>query len=157
MKDLSAIVRKQFRKNMWLVLATVNEKQQPQSSLVIYQSDGQDLYIQTGKITVKAKNIMKNNKVSVTIPIYKNLFHTLIPAPPAEIHFKGTAEILPFEDEYARGVFKKYLKHELPEELQKESIWLKISPSKQVNTYGLGVKLWSMQDPTKARKVVDIS
>ena len=141
---------------MWLVLSTVNEKQQPQSSLVVYQSDGQDLYVQTGKITLKAKNIVKNNKVSVTIPIYKNLFHKFIPAPPAEIHFKATAEILPFEDEYAREVSKKYLKHELPEELKEHSIWIKITPAKKVNTYGLGVKLWDMQDPTKAKKVVEL-
>ncbi len=157
MKDLASLVRKHFRKNMWLVLATVNEKQQPQSSLVIYQSDGQELYVQTGKITVKAKNIMKNNKVSVTIPIYKNFFHMLLPAPPAEIHFKGTAEILPFEDEYAREVWKKYLKHELPDELKAESIWIKITPAKKVNTYGLGVKLLNMRDPTKAKKTVELT
>ena len=157
MKDLAVLVRKQFQKNMWLVLATVNDRQQPQSSLVMYQSDGRDLYIQTGKITVKAKNIMKNNKVSVTIPIYKNLFHKFIPAPPAEIHFKGLAEILPFEDEYARQVWRKYLKHELPEELQKESIWIKITPSRKINTYGLGIMLWNMRDPIKAKKTVELN
>ena len=156
MKDLFSIVRKNFKKNMWLVLSTVNDRHQPQSSLVIYQSDGQNLYVQTGKITLKAKNIIKNNKVSVTIPIYKNLLHKFIPAPPAEIHFKATAEILPFEDEYVRKVWKKYLKHELPEELKKESIWIKITPANRVNTYGLGVKLWDMRDPTKARKVVEL-
>jgi len=156
MKDLVSIVRKNFKRNMWLVLSTVNDRQQPQSSLVIYQSDGQDLYVQTGMITLKAKNILKNNKVSVTIPIYKNLLHKLIPAPPAEIHFKATAEILPFGDEYAREVWKKYLKHELPEELKEESIWIKITPTNKVNTYGLGVKLLDMRDPTKAKKVVKL-
>lgn len=156
MKDMSSIVRKHFKKEMWCVLATVNDKQQPQSSLVVYQSDGKDLFIQTGKITVKAKNILKNSKVSVTIPIRKNFLHKLIPAPPAEIHFKATAEILPFENEYARKVWKKYLKHELPEELKKESIWIKITPAKKVNTYGLVVKLLNMRDPTKARKVVEL-
>lgn len=154
MQDLEQEYRKQLKKNFWLVLSTANEKLQPQSSLVIYQSDGKDIYIHTGKVTVKAKNIMKNNKVSITIPIRKNLLHKFIPAPPAEIHFKGTAEILPFEDEYAREVCKKYLTHELPDELKSESIWIKVTPSRRINTYGIGVKLWSMRNPVKARKVL---
>ncbi len=156
MSNLEKKYRKQLKKNFWLVLSTVNEKMQPQSSLVIYQSDGEDIYIQTGKITVKAKNIMKNNKVAITIPIHKNLFHKVIPAPPAEMHFRGIAEILPIEDEYARKVWKKYLKHELPDELKAESIWIKVTPSKHINTYGIGVKLWDMQNPTKARKVLKL-
>jgi len=156
MQDLEKEYRKQLKKNFWLILSTTNKNMQPQSSLVIYQSDGKDIYIQTGKITVKAKNIMKNDKVSITIPIYKNLFHKFIPAPPAELHFSGTAKILPFEDEYARKVWKKYLKHELPDELKAESIWIKVAPAKRINTYGIGVKMWDMQDPTKARKVLKL-
>ena len=157
MSELESEYRKQLKKNFWLVLSTTNDKLQPQSSLVVYQSDGKDIFIQTGKITVKAKNIMKNNKVSVTIPIRKNLMHKFLPAPPAEIHFKGTAEILPFENEYARKVFKKYLTHELPDEIKSESIWIKVTPSKRINTYRIGVKLWNMRDPTKARKVINLS
>ncbi len=156
MNNLEKEYIKELKKNIWLVLATVNEKQQPQSSVMMYQSDGKDIYLQTGKITVKAKNIVKNNKVSVTIPIRKNFIHKLVPAPPAEIHFKATAEILPFEDEYARNVWKKYQKHELPEELQKESIWIKVTPGKRINLYGIGVKLWDMQNPIKARKVLEL-
>ena len=157
MSNLEEKYRKQLKKNFWLVLSTVNEKKQPQSSVVVYQSDGENIYIQTGKITIKAKNSMKNNKISVTIPIRKNFVHKFIPAPPAEIHFKGTAEILPFEDEYARKVFKKYLTHDLPEEIKSESVWIKVTPSKRINTYGIGVKLWDMRDPIKARKIINMN
>lgn len=157
MKNLEEEYQKQLKKNFWLVLSTVNKNMQPHSCVVVYQSDGESIFIQTGKTTVKAKNIMKNNQISVTIPIRKNLMHKFIPAPPAEIHFKGKAELLPFEDEYARKVFKKYLTHELNEEIKAESIWIKVSPSKRINTYGIGVKLWNMRNPTKARKVINLS
>ena len=64
MKDLVEEVKKILEDNFWLVLATADEKNQPQSSVVVYQSDGDVLYVQTGIETLKARNIKRNNKVS---------------------------------------------------------------------------------------------
>ena len=53
MKDLEQEVRKILRKKMWLVLSTVDGDNQSHSSVVVYQSDGNVLYVSTGKKTFK--------------------------------------------------------------------------------------------------------
>ncbi|MHA1762419.1 MAG: hypothetical protein ACTSYC_01485 [Promethearchaeota archaeon] len=77
----------------------------------MYQSDGNSLYIQMGSETVKARESMKNDKVSVTLPFWKNFLHEILPAPPAELHFTANAEIISKEDKNARKVLKKFIKH----------------------------------------------
>ncbi len=154
MRDLEKEVRKLLRKKMWLVLSTASEKGQPQSSVVVYQSDGQVIYIMTGENTIKVNNIKRNNKVSVTIPFRINFLHKLVPAPPAELHFKAKAEIIPFDDEEARRIFKKFLKHVSEEETTDKSVWIKIIPSNRIITYGVGIKLFEMRKPEKARNIV---
>ncbi|TXT65926.1 MAG: hypothetical protein BAJALOKI3v1_60065 [Promethearchaeota archaeon] len=39
------------------MISTGDEHTRPHSSVVVYQSDGEDLYIQTGARTLKARNI----------------------------------------------------------------------------------------------------
>ena len=148
--------REILKKNFWLVLSTVNNRNQPQSSVVMYQSNGHEIFVQTGMSTQKAKNIRKNNQISVTIPFRKNLIHKFIPAPPAELHFKATAKLLPFDNEEARKVFAKFLKQIDKQTVPQESIWIEITPKSPINTYGVGVKLLQMRKPTKARNLIRI-
>lgn len=157
MKELEHEIRNILKKNMWLVLSTVDDKHQPHSAVVVYQSDGRVLYVTTGVNTRKVKDIQKNKKVSITIPIRKNFLHKIVPAPPAELHFNATAELVPREDEHAREVFKKFLKHENEEQLSQDSIWIKITPSNVISTYGVGVKLFAMRNPEKARNIVRLT
>ena len=82
--------------------------------------------------------------------------HKLLPAPPAEIHFHAKAEILPYEDEGARKVYKKFFKIEQEAEKKQSSIWIKITPSLKIATCGVGVKLLDMRKPEKACKVIKI-
>jgi len=156
MDDLENEVRSILKKKNWLVLSTVDNKNIPHSSVVVYQSDGNNIYCITGKNTLKARNIRQNNKVSVTIPFRKNFFHKIVPAPPAELHFTAVAEIRPFEDQQARKIFAKYLKYHENVENQEDSIWIKITPSRRISTYGVGVKLLKMRNPDKARNFVDL-
>lgn len=156
MKDLENEVRRILRKKNWLVLGTVDIKNIPHSSVVVYQSDGYVIYCLTGKNTLKARNIRGNSKVSVTLPFRKNFFHKIIPAPPAELHFTAEAEIKSFDDEEARKIFSKYLEYLENVENQEESIWLKITPSKRIATYGVGIKLLKMRKPEKARNFVEL-
>ena len=157
MKDLEQEVRKILRKKMWLVLSTVDGDNQSHSSVVVYQSDGNVLYVSTGKNTLKVKNIQSNSKVSITIPFRKNFLHKIVPAPPAELHFTGKAELVPRDDEEARKIFAKFLKYEQDAELSDDSIWIKITPSNIISTYGVGVKLFAMRKPEKARNLVHLS
>lgn len=155
MRDLENEVRKIIRKKNWLVLSTIDNKNIPHSSVVVYQSDGYVIYCVTGKTTLKARNIRTNNKVSVTLPFRKNFFHKIIPAPPAELHFTAEAEIKPFEDTEARKIFSKYLKYQENVENQDETIWIKITPSNRIATYGVGIKLLKMRKPEKARNLIE--
>ena len=156
MNDLTERVRKILKKNMWLVIGTVDEENQPHSSVVVYQSDGHDLYFQTGSKTLKAKNIKYNNNVSITIPFRKNFLHRIIPAPPAELHFTATAEIISKHDEKAREVLEKYVKSVEQIESDDETLWIKITPDKVISTYGVGIYLWNMRKPEKARNIIKL-
>ena len=68
-RGLEREVRDTIRRNRWLTLSTASQKGMPQSSLVVYASDGYIIYILTGKNTVKIRNILKNPKVSVTMTL----------------------------------------------------------------------------------------
>lgn len=154
MKDLKQKVRTLIKTNMWLVLATVDEKSIPYSSVMVYQSDGEFIICQTGENTLKANNIRKNEHVAITIPIRKNFFHKLIPAPPAELHFTTTAEIRPKMDEKARMIYSKFLKYSDKAELPQDYIWISIKVPNKITTFGVAVPLLKMRSPLKARKVV---
>ncbi|MFX1488202.1 MAG: pyridoxamine 5'-phosphate oxidase family protein [Promethearchaeota archaeon] len=153
MKNLKEEVRKLVRKKIWLVLTTLDEDT-PYSSVMVYQSDGETIICQTGINTLKARNIRNNNKVAITIPIRKNLLHKLIPAPPAELHFTTTAEILSFNDEEARKIYAKFLKQSEKEKLPQDSIWIRIKVPDKITTYGIAVPLLKMRKPLEARKTV---
>jgi len=157
LKDLSQEVKKIIKSNMWMVISTVDGNNQPHSSVVVYQSDGNIIIFQTGIDTIKAKSIKKNNKVSVTIPFRMNFLHKLIPAPPAELHFMAKAELVPFENEEARKIYAKFLKHSESVENPQESTWVKITPSNLISTYGVGIKLLDMRKPNKARNLVNLN
>ncbi len=155
MKDLKEKVRKLIRKKMWLVLSTL-DGDTPYSSVMVYQSDGETIICQTGENTLKVNNIRKNNKVAITIPIRKNFFHKLIPAPPAELHFTTIAEIKPFNDEESRKIYVKFLKYGEKNELPQDSIWISIKVPNRVTTYGIAVPLLKMRKPLLARKIVHL-
>ncbi|MHA1304338.1 MAG: pyridoxamine 5'-phosphate oxidase family protein [Candidatus Heimdallarchaeaceae archaeon] len=157
MEKLENEVRKIIRKNNWLVLSTVNEKGIPQSSVVMYQSDGQSIFFMTSIDTLKAKNIRNNSHVSVTIPFFKSFLHKFVPAPPAELHFKAKAEIVPKDNEEAQRILAKMIKFAEKSKTKTESIWIKITPSKKVATYGVGIKLLDMRFPEKARNLVELT
>ena len=156
MKDLVKEVRKIMKKNMWLVLSTANEKGNPQSSVIVYSSDGNALYFTTGINTLKAKNMQKNPNVSVTIPFRMNLLHKLIPAPPGELHFKAKAEFLEREDEEVQTMLARIIKYEEKVEIPQETVYVKLVPTSKIATYGVGIKLINLRFPEKARNIVEL-
>jgi hypothetical protein len=155
MVDLIQEVRNIIRDKNWMVLATVNKKGIPQSSVVMYASDGKTIYVSTGKNSLKVKNIKQNKHVAVTIPFRKNFLHQLIKkAPPAEIHFKGEAEILPYSNEEARKFFSKMIG--VPDDLTDSSVWLKIKPTSKIASYGVGIGFLKMRNPEMAGNIIQL-
>ena len=155
MGKLADEVRNLFKRNNSLVLSTVSSKGNPQSSLVVYVSDGETIYVMTGEMTQKIKNIKKNPLVSVTIPFYKNLLHRLITiAPPASLTFKADADILPFNEEEPRKLFKKRMRMEPPDMPNEKPVWVRLKPKSRVVCLGVGVPLSELRNLDKSFKVV---
>lgn len=157
MKDLVQEVKEIMKKNMWLVLSTANEKCNPQSSVIMYESDGNAIYFTTGKNTLKARNIRKNNNVSVTIPFRKNLLHKLIPAPPGELHFQAKAQFLERESKEVQTMLQRVLKFEEKSGIKADTVYLKLTPKKRIATYGVGIKLMQLRFPEKARNIIELN
>jgi len=156
MKDLVQEVREIMKKNMWLVLSTANEKGNPQSSVIMYESDGNTIYFTTGKNTLKARNIRNNTNVSVTIPFRKNLLHKLIPAPPGELHFQAKAQLLERESNEVQTMLQRVLKFEEKSRIKSDTVYLKLTPKKKIATYGVGIKLLQLRFPEKARNIIEL-
>ena len=157
-RGLEREVRDTIRRNRWLTLSTASQKGMPQSSLVVYASDGYIIYILTGKNTVKIRNILKNPKVSVTIPFYKSLIHRLITmAPPAAITFRARAETREFDDGEATEFYEKALNFKVPDDMEEEGIWIRLTPGDSATCLGVGVSLLELRDLEKAHKIVRLT
>jgi general stress protein 26 len=156
--ELEREVRDIIRRNRWLTLSTASLKGIPQSSVVVYASDGNTIYILTGKTTVKIRNINRNPLVSVTIPFYKSFIHRLITmAPPAAITFRARAETREFDDSEATEFYEKVLNFKVPENMEEEGIWIKLTPGNLVTCLGVGISLLEMRDLEKSYKIVRLN
>jgi hypothetical protein len=117
----------------------------PHVAGVGYFARGLDLYIPTNANTAKARNVRRDPRVAVHIPVP----WPLIPAPPRSIQFRGKAEILPINDPAAndaleqgspvmRRVFRRLLERADTETLG-ETIWIHVRPGKRIETFMVGV------------------
>lgn len=147
-----------IKRNRWLILTTSSPKGTPQSSLVVYASNGNQIIILTGKKTQKVKNLARNPLGSITIPFYKNFLHRMITfAPPASISLKADVEIIDFSDETASSFYQSVLKFKLPELVEKDSVWLRLELGGTATCHGVGVRLFDLRDPEKAHKIIHLS
>jgi hypothetical protein len=141
-------VRGIIKRNRWLTLSTSSPKGTPQSSLVVYASDGYKITILTGKNTQKIKNLQRNPVASITIPFYMNFLHRLITiAPPASIVLKANVEIIDFSDEMVSSFYQKVLNFKLPEVVKEDSVWLRLEIGGTATCHGVGVRLFDLKKP----------
>jgi hypothetical protein len=151
-------LREIIKRNRWLILSTISPKGTPQSSLVVYASDGNQIIVLTGKKTQKVKNIIRNPVTSITIPFYMNFLHRMITfAPPASISIKADVEIIDFSDEIVSSFYQSVLKFKLPELVEKNSVWLKLKLEGSATCHGVGVRLFELRDPEKAHKIIRLN
>lgn len=151
-------VRDIIKRNRWLTLSTSSPKGTPQSSLVVYASDGYKIIILTGKNTQKIKNLQRNPVASITIPFYMNFLHRLITiAPPASIVLKANVEIIDFSDGTVSRFYQKVLNFKLPEVVKEDSVWLKLEIGGIATCHGVGVRLFDLKNPEKAHKIIHLT
>ena len=151
-------VRDIIKRNRWLILSTSSPKGAPQSSLVMYASDGYKIIILTGKNTQKIKNLQRNPIARITIPFYKNILHRMITvAPPAMISIKADVEIIDFSDEAASSFYQNILSFKLPDGVEENSVWLRLELGGIATCHGVGVRLLDLRDPEKAHKIIRLN
>ncbi|MFP3909977.1 MAG: hypothetical protein ACLFVX_08965 [Archaeoglobaceae archaeon] len=74
-----------------------------------------------------------------------------------EIHFKGKAEVLSNDNQEAQELYEEVLNYNLPHDVEKSSVWIKVIPGLKVACYGVGVGPLKMRNPEEAFKTVKLS
>lgn len=122
-----------------------------------YFASGLDIYVPTSGKTTKARNVRRDSRVAVQIPVP----WPLLPAPPRSIQFRGHAEILPIENADAnaalaraspvmRRVFRRLMEN-AETEAWAENIWIHVRPVGRIETFMVGVPLTTIfRDEKKA-------
>ncbi len=149
-------------KRNFCVLATQGTRG-PHVAGVAYFANGLDLYIPTSAKTAKARNVQRDPRVAVHIPVP----WPMVPAPPKSIQFRGKAKILSINDADAsaalnrgslvmRRVFRRLLKN-VDTEVWGENIWIHVRPVGRIETFMIGApSLTIFRDETKALLHFDV-
>jgi hypothetical protein len=116
----------------------------------VYVVRNRQLYIIVGRDTWKAKYVARSPKVSLTVTIPKRIpFLPWIKIPAATITFQGDAEIHPsseIDPEIRRALTKDVKLDPDPAKF----VIIKVKPSGEFLTYGIGVSLLTMRRPEAA-------
>ncbi|MGH9138775.1 MAG: pyridoxamine 5'-phosphate oxidase family protein [Acidimicrobiales bacterium] len=146
---------KSVTKRSFLTLGTASATNRPHVTGVLYEVVDGALYVNTLRTSKKARNIADNPHVSVLVPVRR-----LPVGPPSSVQFQATAEVLPYDHpDIVRlldaGHLKSITKHgelDLP-----AGCFLRITPPRRLNTYGLGMPLRQLlRDPLHAAGSVEV-
>ena len=144
-----------IRKRSFATLATTSSEGWPHAAGVLYGASGGSLYVSTMRGSRKARNVIDNPKVAVTVPVRRSPV-----GPPSTIIFQSTARVLDLDDPglqaaAATGELKSVTSHgelELP-----GGVFIEVALPRKVVTYGLGMSLLSlMRDPMHAAGVAHL-
>lgn len=141
-----------IEKELFAVIGFVTARQEARTVGIVYVVRDRKLYVATGKDTWKARHIIGNPHVSVTIPVVRRI--PLMPwmkIPAATITFAGTARIIPAAEaprELLAAIFRDLSANA---ELVADSCLIEVTPVGDFVTYGIGVPLMQMRHPEQAR------
>ena len=139
-----AIVRRSF-----CTLATASSTNRPHVAGVLYAAVGTTLYVNTLRTSRKARNIAHNPHVGVCIPVRRSPV-----GPPSSVQFQAVAAILGNDDPEVTGLIEAGHLRSITShgELDNaDGCFLRITPNRRVNTYGLGMSLRQLvRDPLNA-------
>lgn len=145
------LAEKFLKSHIYCTIATCTSSI-PHAAVVMYASEGLDIYFFTGKSTKKLKNIKQNPNIAVVVEGKRFLFF------PQAIEIQGRAEILSGKDEeIAKKLYFSRMKPEFIAAkklaLRREITWIKVTPEK-IFTYGIGTKLLEIEPEEQFRRVV---
>ncbi|MCF2137686.1 MAG: pyridoxamine 5'-phosphate oxidase family protein [Candidatus Thorarchaeota archaeon] len=142
-------IEKQIRKKTFGIIGTVDEKNRPHTTGVLYgvshPSEPFAIYVATGAAYKKTRNIRQNHNVSFAIPFPH---HALWFVPASMIFFQGIAEILPPNDEAARRAFStKWILRgniKMGEENEMNAVFIRVRPIEKIHVFGVGISMMRM-------------
>ncbi|MBI4442058.1 MAG: pyridoxamine 5'-phosphate oxidase family protein [Acidobacteria bacterium] len=145
-------VWREVSRQIFAVLATVTDSQEPRCSGVVYVVRDRTVFIGVERSSWKALHISRNSHVSLTVSIPKRIpFFPWVRIPPATISFQGEASIHS-PDEIPADVGRALLRGlEGSPELMERACVIGVQPRGRFLTYGVGVSLWTMRNPEQAR------
>ena len=143
-------VWRDLAKHSFAVVSHVNDAGEPRSSGVIYAMVGHRMYVAVAPDSWKARQLQTGDQVSVTVPVRRGgLLSLLLPIPPATISFHAAVTVHP-AGVVTRSSLPKELQRLLPERDGSPVCMLELAPEGRFLTYGVGVSLVQMRDPTIA-------
>ena len=150
-------VWRQIAKASFAVLSHVTPLGEPRSSGVVYRTLGRRLYVAVAPDSWKARHVAVDDRVSVTVPVHRGgVLALVIPIPPATVSFHGRAIVHPAGSPEV-GPLLDELGSLLPAERRTSAAIIEIVPEGAFVTYGLGVLLAKMRDPSAARARVPVT
>jgi hypothetical protein len=153
----SELVWKELEGELFAVLGMVNSRGEARSAGMVYIVHGNKLYLSTGKDSWKAHHTRANPNVSMTVPISKRVpLMPWIKIPAATITFSGKARV--YDPADVKGEILHALLRGLEEDQERlaETCVIEVQPKGDFVTYGVGVSLMEMRDPTLARGRVPV-
>ncbi|HSR46121.1 MAG TPA: pyridoxamine 5'-phosphate oxidase family protein [Acidimicrobiia bacterium] len=139
-------------KHVFAVLALVTPAGEARSAGIVYVVDHHNFYISTGRETWKSRHIMANPNVSLTVTIPKRLpFVPFLKIPSAVATCQGTAEILDVGEVDPSIVQRIYRGMEVTEQIRRDTCVIKVTPTGDFVTYGIGVPMIRMRNPEEAQ------
>ena len=146
----------EIEKHFFAILGMVTAKGESRTAGVNYVVRDHKLCINTAKESWKTRHVAANPLVSITIPIVKRM--PLLPwikIPPATITFHGEANVLEYGDVNADVIDKIYHHVNLDDTTADEYRIIEVTPKGHFITYGVGIPVWEMRYPEKARGRAD--
>ncbi|HET9496158.1 MAG TPA: pyridoxamine 5'-phosphate oxidase family protein [Chloroflexia bacterium] len=149
------LVLRQLRKHNFAVLSTVDDSGAPDSAGVNYgvSTSGSDLvlYVMTRRHLKKARNIARDPRVALVVPLARRLLWFI---PPATIQLHGRAEILDWTDSEGTEVFRRFwmgrrilaaYDKSRRERGETRVCFLKITVDPLIQTYAVGYSVWDLR------------
>ena len=138
------------------IISYVTPMGEPRSSGVVYALETRHIYCAVAPESWKARQISDGQEVAVTVPVRRGgLLSLVAPIPPATVSFHTRAIVHP-PGSLDIGSLSKRLQSLLPKDRRGGTV-LELVPEGTFLTYGIGVSLREMLDPTVAQAHVPIT
>ncbi len=148
----SADVWEAIARENFMVIGMVSAKGEARTAGVMHFVDDGCLWFTTNEREWKARHITANPSVSVTVPIAKRIpFVPWVKIPAATITFDGVAEVVAAEQLSADAAHALLHGLELSDGERGALIAVRVRPTGDFVTYGVGVSTLGMRDTENAR------